>query len=536
MARVGLRAPIGLGLAAVAALTALWWRPAAEPPLEPVFAATLSRPWTRPPNLLLVTICSLRADVLSAAAGEPDGWSAEGLRAPFPTPPTPELDALAAQSVRFRRAWSTATFTAAAHASMFTGLLPAHAGLLDLGDEIRGGLPTLPAVLKLYGYHTLLYTPVPSERRDGKGRRPRGPEGKMRSSKAPPPPPRDMVEERDRCSPPPAIPKDAKGDRPPHPSTLHFGAGFERGVDTFIEGEPDPCEARVIDDLAQAGPWFGLLHLKEAHFPYGLREQDPKTVHPSFASWIHEGPGRRDTEERIRAIHAQLAADPELRALLAQTYGEAAARADAHLGQILDALEEADQLANTLIIVVGDHGESLGDAPRMGHQGNFAPEVLRVPLLIRLPDRSHAGEVVSADVSLTDLFPTLLTAAGATLPALSDGVDLLPLIYGQPAARRPALAQGRVVREGGGRLDRDWIVAGDRSLLLTGQEPGASPAEGPAALRALGPQGWAVVEEPEAEAALRALRAAAQRDESGSVQGAPISEAVRDRLRRDGYW
>jgi sarcosine oxidase gamma subunit len=92
------------------------------------------------------------------------------------------------------------------------------------------------------------------------------------------------------------------------------------------------------------------------------------------------------------------------------------------------------------------------------------------------------------------------------------------------------------VREGGGRLDRDWIVAGDRSLLLTGQEPGASPAEGPAALRALGPQGWAVVEEPEAEAALRALRAAAQRDESGSVQGAPISEAVRDRLRRDGYW
>jgi arylsulfatase A-like enzyme len=112
--------------------------PAATPPLDP----------DRPLNILLVTLCSVRADHLGA-------WH-------YPAASTPNLDALAATGVVFEDAWSTATFTLPSHAAMFTGLLPVHAGVIDTADTLRPDVPTLAEILHLYGYHTVAYAPVAS--------------------------------------------------------------------------------------------------------------------------------------------------------------------------------------------------------------------------------------------------------------------------------------------------------------------------------------------------------------------------------------
>ena len=109
---------------------------------------------------------------------------------------------------------------------------------------------------------------------------------------------------------------------------------------------------------------------------------------------------------------------------------------DARLGRLYDHLDEADLLAETAIVVVGDHGENIGDHGLMDHQYCLYETLLRVPLLVRLPAGS-GGRTASDPVELRDLFPTLLELAGAdapTAPSVSDR-SLLGRIEGDPDAR-----------------------------------------------------------------------------------------------------
>ncbi len=100
---------------------------------------------------------------------------------------------------------------------------------------------------------------------------------------------------------------------------------------------------------------------------------------------------------------------------------------DHQIGRILDALESSGQLDNTLIVFSSDHGEMLGDLGLIG-KGNMYESSARIPLVVRWGDGRHAGERVDLPVTLVDVAPTMLAAAG--LPQLSDcdGEDLHQLI------------------------------------------------------------------------------------------------------------
>jgi arylsulfatase len=102
---------------------------------------------------------------------------------------------------------------------------------------------------------------------------------------------------------------------------------------------------------------------------------------------------------------------------------------DYHAGRILDSL--GDDLDNTLVLYMSDHGEMLGDYGSYGKR-TMLNAAAQVPLLARWPDGFTAGTRCDEPSSLLDIWPTLLSAAGSSDPAVSnEGIDLRSLAAGE---------------------------------------------------------------------------------------------------------
>ncbi len=113
-------------------------------------------------------------------------------------------------------------------------------------------------------------------------------------------------------------------------------------------------------------------------------------------------------------------------------YSGEIAYADDSLGQIL---QEVD-LGRCLVVVAGDHGESLGEHDEPSHGFFTYSSTLRVPLVIRYPDAYGAGSRVTGPVSLVDIAPTILGYLGYPSGKEIDGQNLRSLMEGPPVDRR----------------------------------------------------------------------------------------------------
>jgi tetratricopeptide (TPR) repeat protein len=171
-----------------------------------------------------------------------------------------------------------------------------------------------------------------------------------------------------------------------------IGAGFDFFDDTMPGGSEERpgggsrnVLTRWIESTA-ARPLFGFLHLFEPHSPY--------TPPPAFS--------------RARTPYD----------------GEVSA-ADTVLGAFLDDLERTNLYRDSLIIVLSDHGEGLGDHGEDEHGVFLYREVIQVPLLVKLPGNARAGQTISRAVALIDVFPTVLEIAGIAAPGQLDGQSLL---------------------------------------------------------------------------------------------------------------
>ncbi len=100
---------------------------------------------------------------------------------------------------------------------------------------------------------------------------------------------------------------------------------------------------------------------------------------------------------------------------------------DKRIGRIIDTLESTGLLDNTIIVYFSDHGEMAGKHGRW-HKGCFFEDSVRVPLIIRMPDRQNAGIRINEHTSLIDLFPTICELAGAEFNHKVSGNSLMPLI------------------------------------------------------------------------------------------------------------
>jgi arylsulfatase A-like enzyme len=136
---------------------------------------------------------------------------------------------------------------------------------------------------------------------------------------------------------------------------------------------------------------------------------------------------------------------------------------DAWLGHFLTALEEL-RMANTWVVVLSDHGVSLGEHGWIGKQSNdIHGELLDVPMMIRHPQRLAAGRRTDYFASAHDVAPTLLRAVGAPVPKAMDGADLRPLFSG----RRPSQRRREWVGAWG-----ETLLAGDSRWLLVAENRG----------------------------------------------------------------
>ncbi len=97
---------------------------------------------------------------------------------------------------------------------------------------------------------------------------------------------------------------------------------------------------------------------------------------------------------------------------------------DAELGRLLAGLERLGCRDNTIVVVIGDHGESLHQHDEATHGYLLYEETMRVPFILQCGDRLGGGSERSERVSQVDLVPTVLALLGIDAPAGIDGVDL----------------------------------------------------------------------------------------------------------------
>ena len=102
---------------------------------------------------------------------------------------------------------------------------------------------------------------------------------------------------------------------------------------------------------------------------------------------------------------------------------------DSQIGRLLESLDRRGRLTGTLVVVAGDHGESLGDHGERDHGIFVYDAVLRVPLIMAGPGLEPAR--VASTVRLVDVMPTVLDLVGRPIPAM-DGVSLVDLMRGGP--------------------------------------------------------------------------------------------------------
>ncbi len=149
---------------------------------------------------------------------------------------------------------------------------------------------------------------------------------------------------------------------------------------------------------AAAGPFFFFFHIYEPHTPY--RPPEP------FASRY------------------------------ASPYDGEVATADAVVGELLGELRRLGVYEESLIVLLSDHGEGLGDHGEDEHGVLLYTTTLQVPLMVKLPGARSAGASVAAPVQLIDVFPTVAGVLDLPLPAALTGSSLLAFLEGQPPARK----------------------------------------------------------------------------------------------------
>lgn len=158
-------------------------------------------------------------------------------------------------------------------------------------------------------------------------------------------------------------------------------------------------------------------------------------------------------------------------------YMYAAQRFDRDLGAALERLEAAGQLENTLVVVTGDNGWPF---PR--GKATLYDAGTHVPLAVMWPARIRGGRTTEALVSLTDLAPTFVEAAGLPRPPAMTGTSLLPLMAGGPAPHTAVITA--MERHMDGRTEPGWgypmrALRTERYLYIRNFRPGRWPAGDP---------------------------------------------------------
>jgi arylsulfatase A-like enzyme len=352
----------------------------------------------RPPNVVLVSVCSLRADRLSSY----------GYR--YGT--TPAIDRLAAEGVLFEQAASPASWSRPAVMSVLTGLLPRRHEVRDRGTEsvLPDRFPTLAELLRGRGYRTAAFVASPDlPHYAGYARGFR--EEDWHST----------VDNARAASPRVEIPSDGDG------RGRLMDANFARAADWARRNRDAPFFLWVADFGQHSVTNRGFVSTRDCQaeaarrWPARVPLPPPRELPPGqpepppWTEGITDFPWSREEVDVM--------------------YDTSLACTDARVGAFLDALRREGLYEPTLVVFLADHGEGLLDRGTFGHYGPPYDELVRVPLIVKRPDGASAGARVGEPVGTVDVLPTVLREAGVPLPEDLDGRPLQGFWEGRPDRR-----------------------------------------------------------------------------------------------------
>ena len=124
---------------------------------------------------------------------------------------------------------------------------------------------------------------------------------------------------------------------------------------------------------------------------------------------------------------------------LTDLYDGELAFTDHHLGRLFDWMEQSGRMSDTMIVVMADHGESLGERAVYRHSSQLYNEQTHVPIIFYIPNL--APRRVADFVTTIDLGTTILDSAGVPCPEEYTGVTLVPLMLGEPFLHPPIYAE-----------------------------------------------------------------------------------------------
>ena len=326
----------------------------------------------QPPNVILISIDSLRADHLGCYG--------------YPKATSPNIDILANEGVVFTNAISTTTWTLPSHISMLTALYPEVHQVIHDGNKLSDKAVVCAEIMKEAGYLTAGFV-----------------SGPYLSSKFGYNQGFDIYDD----------------------DTISYSSNEEshRGITS------PKIHQQITKWLEQKyrSSFFLFIHYWDVHYDYA----PPPPFDTMFDS-DYTGTITGKNFETNKRINPQMS-KRDLEHIIALYDGEIAFT-DSYIGKLMKYLKHLGIYENTMVILTSDHGDEFFEHGCKGHRNNLFDETLKVPLIIKFPSSlaspSPLGMRINQQVSIIDIVPTFLDYLGITPYTALDGQSLLPLIAG----------------------------------------------------------------------------------------------------------
>ena len=361
------------------------------------------------PNILLILGDDHTTQAISAYGG---------ILAPYAR--TTQIDRLAAEGIRFNRAFCTNAICSPARATLLTGKYSHKNGIRILGETFDTIQMNVAKILQNAGYSTAVF---------GKWHLKSIPAGFDEYK---------VLQVQGRYRDPQFV---EKGQ-----DSLVTRSGWS--TDIIADLTIKHLQAMPVDQ-----PWFVMTHFKATHDPWASRP-------PYDTLWqninLPEPSNLLDENQRSSAaLHTTLklelinqstyphqrlekASWQTQRKFIYQQYIKDFLRCgrvlDENVGKIISHLEKGEQLDNTVIIYLADQGHFLGEHGFFSKRFMYE-EAMRIPLIIRYPKLIDSATITTALTTNLDIAPTLLEFAGISAPPEMQGRSLIPLLDGDTPER-----------------------------------------------------------------------------------------------------
>jgi arylsulfatase A-like enzyme len=390
-------------------------------------------------NVLLISLDSTRQDLLSS-------YGAEFAQVPDMAT-SPVLDRIAEQGVLFEDAYASSSWTLPSHVSLFTGVPDVVHGVDLDAHRLDDSLTTLAEVLSRHGYRTAGFYSGPYlgpsfglgrgfERYEAcYGPELTGAADRLTESDG------DMADGAAALAPPDLLSLlQSKGE-----AELELEHASHRDVssDYVTDAALDEIKAAAAGDE----PFFVFAHYFDPHYDYIPPEPFDRRFDPDYEGSIDgtdffSNPAISTFDTTLPSGRRRVVDERGLEHIRALYAGELA-WTDSEIGRLIGGLDELGLGESTLVIIVADHGDEFFEHGGIGHRRTLFEEVVRVPLILRLPETLPAGRRVRGPVSLTGVFATVLDQIGLTELDRHGSASLLPVI--EPGVSERGVL-GRIVR------------------------------------------------------------------------------------------